>query len=357
MPELKLYIYPKSAGFKEILVFPFGSRIQLGSFGIVNAFRQVIPKDSYVPCIASENKVYRDFSSQFNFEENIFSHIKVDPSKPPLWQLATLKLQEEHRIKDGHLEQPLTFDSLWGEQKKTWPASFFEGKAVFFEGIAILHAMRLWLEPTGIGRPGRKGRETPSQKYSSFWSENFTPLDIESIFSYYVKKNESAANAAKTPKEYFNLNYILYPYYAMDKRTDQFTTRIAAITPTVTIKSNDGIRKHTQEKRVTAELYTSRNGLLPLLWAEIQHAIKNDVYAGECLYCNNWFPISKGKRSHNFNQKYCSPKCRRDAEKQSNLKNEIYKEINKLKMRKTRAKNQEDIDLLTREIERLKKEG
>lgn len=352
MPELKLYIYPTSAGFKEILIFPNGTRLQLGPFGIVNAFFKVLPKNDYKYCLESENKVFGAFSSQFNLEENIISHRMLDPSKPPLWKLAILKLQ-----KDGHLEQPLTFDPLWGEQKKTRPASFYEGKNVFFEGIAIILAMHLWLEPTGIGRPGRKGRKTPSQKYSGLWGEDFTYIDIESIVSYYVKKNELAANATEPTKDFNNTKWTLYPYYAMDKRTDQFTTRIAAITPTEMIKSYDGTRRHTQEKKVTAELYTSRNGLLPLLWAEIQHAIKNDVYVRDCLYCKNWFPISRGKQSHKFNQKYCALKCRRAAEKEANSKNKIYKEIKKLQMRRTRAKKQEDKDILTKEIERLVKEG
>jgi endogenous inhibitor of DNA gyrase (YacG/DUF329 family) len=85
---------------------------------------------------------------------------------------------------------------------------------------------------------------------------------------------------------------------------------------------------------VPAELFTSETGLLPLVWAEILYAVRNDIYTFSCEICGKWFPIGSGvvkKRKDkqktgykNYNQKYC-PECRSEAERRSERQNRPYK--------------------------------
>jgi|GEM_PF-3593173 hypothetical protein len=168
----------------------------------------------------------------------------------------------EKDIKKGETEKP----SIW-----------YKNNGFYKEYQLVQFALKEWLIPTGVGRR----RETPSQKFSEIYNTNRQDWRIERI-----KRISS-------------------------ERNRQFTSQLLAV-DVVTSRWANQEGKHTETKLVFAECYTS-GSLIPLVWAEILHAVKNDIFARPCVICGQWFPLKKGK----YNQIYCSIKCQSEAKRKS----------------------------------------
>ena len=171
----------------------------------------------------------------------------------------------EKDIKEGKTEKP----SIW-----------CKNNGFYKEYQLVQFALKEWLIPTGIGRR----RKTPSQKFSEIYNRQDRHREIERI------------------KRISN------------ERNKQFTSQLLAVDVVTSMWANQE-GKHTETKLVFAECYTS-GSLIPLVWAEILHAVKNDIFARPCDICGQWFPLKKGK----YSQIYCSMKCQSEAKRRKTRK-------------------------------------
>lgn len=159
--------------------------------------------------------------------------------------------------------------------------------AKYLEAHLMQLALEKWLSPTRLKWEPKK---TPSQKYTDFW-DKFPWYEKERILQKAVERIDKFSFPAQI--------YVLTEKVCLG-RNKQF----------VTLFSFRNIKKKTKTNRKNRtfpeECYISKNGFLPLVWAEIFYAVKNDIFARPCEICACWFPIENG----HYNQKYCSPQCR-----------------------------------------------
>ncbi len=236
--------------------------------------------------------------------------------------LVNFKNQRQQYI-DGKMEKPI-------------PSSLSAPGKIFtydYEIKVLKSTLVDWLQPSGKGKAGRRGRKTPSQKYSEDYkllASMFEDNMADKIKNKYPEETifNKVSLYACVGKWFNDLpidqQRIIERYELLIERNTQFHTNTIAVNIDKniikakfdTIKVKDRISTSTQyktiaEKWVATECYISNQGFLPLVWAEILYAVRNDIFAQECPVCHRWFPITDGK----YSSKYCSPKCRSKAKR------------------------------------------
>lgn len=186
--------------------------------------------------------------------------------------------------------------------------------------VAFLYlAFWCWVFPKKRG--GRKGEgkyRRPSDVYASYFA-NVPPLDAEEVLTLWEKqlKNQSMLAAIRRrlgmKEEETGLVFKRVWTWLMDATIEaqkQFSQLF--ISYEVEEKKKVDLKEDVTffwKKYVPARVYTTENGLLPLAWAEVLHAVENDIYARPCAVCGDWFPLQKGQVGQ---EKYCknrSPSC------------------------------------------------
>lgn len=342
MPEFNLYIYPIGDCFKEKLTLPLGTSIDLPMFGITNAFLSVSTSLSSPISNDQEDEVFRKLSAYFDLEGDIHKHLPKEISETSESYFAHYMAQAHYKPQKGHFETTLLFNS-------TWRNNDIKRIQLFLEGLALRQALRIWLLPQGKGRVGGKNRQTPSQRFSYLWQANQTPQDFWYLWAEFNKWSAGLINS----EDWLIPHLTILPYEALTERSKQFNSLIAAFKLVRTKRGSSETIKYIQDKIVTAEQYSSKDGLMPLLWAEITHAVRHDIYAKNCPVCGKWFSIPKGNRGYKFNQIYCTTDCRREAERQINKNDRNYRGIKRLQTKRARTTSPEEKNKLTQEIKKL----
>ncbi|MGD0621071.1 MAG: hypothetical protein ABSA82_01190 [Thermacetogeniaceae bacterium] len=232
---------------------------------------------------------------------------------------------------NGEMEKPAPFDiSLHGE-------TITEEIAYAFETHSLQSALIDWLQPSGRGKAGRRSRKTPSQKYSEEYELLGSMVGDGMMDNVKQKYSEGTI---------FNKDYLItcVKDYFIQKENEEFIEKLETViernmqfhtltvglnldktiikakfetgTGNVTIKYKTSTQYKTiEERKVTTECFVSSQGFLPLVWAEILYAVRNDIFAQECSVCHDWFPIKPGKYNENQCSEECRKKLRADKEK------------------------------------------
>jgi len=327
----RLYIYKHGKSFKEIFETKSGHRRELPLFGITNELIQAMPEkpasDRDIETKPEKSLLYLNNTREIHnvltkFTENMDATKGLNlecenlSCEEGVRKLASMVLKSEVNYSNGHFETPVQFKAVFGK-------SLPEEEAYWLELRCIYKAVLDWLFPTGKGRRGTKTRLTPSQKFAQTW-EIAHPLDLDIMLN---PMEEAINRQAKTREQLFNGHLFIQLHKAMVQRKRQFITDFVAVTDgkSVTAKSHKFDKdedypgspkykyKYTQKERFTAELFTSEKGLLPLVWAEILYAVKNDIYAKFCRYCGSLF-------AGRPNKKCCRQKCTSEYEKEKQAK-------------------------------------
>ncbi|OPY58112.1 MAG: hypothetical protein A4E55_01197 [Pelotomaculum sp. PtaU1.Bin035] len=340
--DFKLCIYKEGAKFKEILVMPTGRLYHCDFLGLTNALIAALPEKMEGPvCIEGIYDVLFKFANSVGAVED-FLLGNSDPNMDKSQMKLSLLINKNILIANNcHFETPLKLGAS-GTQIE-------ERLSYGMEFLFIKDSVSLWLAPHGKGRVGTQGRKTPSQRYAWYLDEYFHPLIADQSLSNAYKWLYGNSDMVSDEKERWAI--IIGIYEAYQERSLQVSNQLTTVSSSKVIhKSGIGQFKHIREKSITSEFYTSFNGLLPLAWAEIGYAVRNNIFINTCTVCYRKFPITNGK----YNHKYCSERCSAEAEKRVNKQNTNYNKIKALQMRCKRSNSQEEKDRLTKEIEALR---
>ena len=267
---MKLFIL-REKKHREVFTGITGEK-QLPLFGLTNSFLTIIGRLELNSTLDSTEEALGEWTRGVLGKEEVDAlQWQVSQSANGKEKLASTAFNAYVKLlREGRTEAPV----------------LFKKNGFCLEYIFIEYALHKWLVPTGKGR----NRETPSQKYSKSYGK---------IIPY--KEKLFALMSALTTKD-FNFKQELWQL--VSERNKQFLIEFVSVDVDQTVKRSGYAGKLVTEKPVFAECYTSNN-LLPLAWAEIMYAVKNDIFALPCGICGQWFPLEKGK----YNQKYCSPEC------------------------------------------------
>lgn len=350
----ELYVYKKKNQFKEILEVPFGRKIELPLFGVTTAYLRAWESHKKPHFEAEANEILIAFADQFEARKDIQDVGEPPVSDNPDDQLKS-KLVKHWADNFKHFEKPVRFASV---NDNDIALSFWT------EFEAVNEALTNWLVPSGKGQTGRKNRKSPTQRYAEVFEELPSPTELNrflSILDWYLKNNQIIEDDLVKNRLYIPL------HESRKQRNTQFSSELVAVTTErrlVRCEKDDTdpdpdnariINKTIKEVKTTAELFTSQNGLIPLVWAEILFAVRNDIFARRCLFCGDLFDLPKS--AGGANKKYCRPAHTRLAEKQREKEDKDYPAKKRLQMQRSRSKTQEEKDKLTAEILKLKQGG
>lgn len=358
--KFQIYIYKEAGKYKEKLKVRGEYEVTLPLFGLANALFEVWPKendsqlsldhfiDDEKVSIALRRFTYR-IGAYKNYVPRVVKTYYNSKIGDDMTRVAGELAFAFYETEGFHFENPINF---------TWPFKDTPIPRWFKYGVELMcieRALDEWLSPEKQGRAGNKHRETPTKRYASSWSDSFSPLDLECLMPTLA---ETLVKDNKTEKELIGKLRFANFHEVRLKRNRQVIRELCSVkSENVLIRKENGSYKVNtyRENKCFSVLYTSQNGLLPLVWAEILYAVENDIYAKRCEICGKIIPLPslKGK----YNLKYCSDKCKRKAEKEANKRIANYKEIQRLRMRRSRATTQEEKDRLTEEIEKLRGES
>lgn len=269
--DAKLYIYRVKNSFRETLGLPDGREIPLPPFGLCNAFLK--------ECAVSppEEAVLRFLRK---FTEDMPGSPPVSPESP-----VAAVIQTGWKVfKDGKYNPPVNL-SLTG-----LPPDFAQQIEPQLLQLALIWFLKPW----------RSRKISPSERFT-FIYQKVPPLEIETLIFDIAEK--------KQPDK----NILCLLYEAVLSRSRQVPSWLVGLQVERIIHRNSATTgRHLKERTVTARVYVSKVGFLPLCWAEVFYAIENDIHARRCEFCGNWFPLQKTQVGQ---QKFCSPACRSASKK------------------------------------------
>jgi len=208
------------------------------------------------------------------------------------------------------------------------------------ELFLIAASIRLWLLKEG------KEKVLPSELYAKFATLYFgnppssSGPEFYRMFLEYCKKNKQGDENNLGDAALFGL------------WGDVFFERVKQLVAVPTgVKITKSIKRSTEyysfngktktaylsERAVFAELFSTQHGLLPLVWAEILHCIRNNIQVKICEQCGSIFPINNPQA---VNEKYCSRGCKR---RQEDFDSGRRKKMAALRKKIERAKKKGDI--------------
>jgi hypothetical protein len=294
----------------EIFIGPFGKKVEFPLFGLTNLLLDNLGSTFWLGSTDDTREILKRWINQVLIKtgeadicyegkkEHDMGNSKIKKIASRLnTKFLNIKLEQ---FKDGMKEVPVFLNSMDKEMQVS--------DAFLLEFILIQSALFDWLSPTGRGRAGSKYRETPSQKFAKLTHGVF----LSASEQRFVFKKMSL-HKGKFPE----LKQIALLRDELRRtRNRQFTSELVSLdTEKVNVRSNEFYRQ-VIERRIISESYTSYNGLLPLVWAEILYAVRYDIFARLCETCTHWFPLEKGK----YNQKFCGPKCRSESKRNRQAK-------------------------------------
>lgn len=358
--KFQIYIYKEGNTYKEKLKVHGEYETTLPLLGLVNALFEAWPKKNdnqlSLDYFVDDEKVdiaLREFAFNIGAYKNYIPQVVKtyysSKAGDDMTRAASELAFAFYEAEGFHFENPINFTWLFKDE------SIPRWLKYSIELMCIERAINEWLSIEKQGKVGNKHRETPAERYASSWSDSLSPIDLEYLLPAIV---DTLAKDSKTGEELIGMLRFASFHEARLERNRQLIRELCAVKPeNVLIRKEKGSYKVNtyRENKHFSILYTSQNGLLPLVWAEIMYAVENDIYAKECEICRKVIPLPslKGK----YNLKYCSDKCKRKAEKEANKRIANYKEIQRLRMRRSRATTQEEKDRLTEEIEKLRGES
>ncbi|WP_276624570.1 hypothetical protein [Syntrophomonas wolfei] len=348
----KLHIYHQGKEYKEELITPNGDKQELPLFGVFNAFRQAL-LDKELQSYPEEMPVeewalnYVDIVLQ-QFRDNL--NVNQPEHNKPEEKLAYQVLFP------GYSEQPIPYEHI----DKNLP----DYRAICFmtEFLSLTGAIIQWLQPVlnidKFNSRINKGKASPpNAQYANKYllpSQRYCDMkhDFGGIDSSWKipKMIELALREADDYSTIISNSLILDSSGYRSKEIHSELIVIQFDTRTRVLKGTHFKSVHKQS--VLAKLFSSRQGLLPLIWAEIMYAVEHDIYAGFCETCGSVFTYD----GHRFNKKFCSPECSKEKVKNSikEMDEEYRKKYQNLRKAKSRAQSQVEKDLWQRRINKLK---
>lgn len=276
--EFKLYIYKEKGIYKERLQMNEDSPIDLGLFGITNAFLKAVENNDD-ELISRPDYILNKFERNLGIlSQSDFSNIPTDPISKVAYCIA------ENTF---HYEKPIVGIGITEAPGKM-------GYPYLMERIYLTMMVRNWLEPQ------KEYPDKPSKKFAMLWDM------IELIELSDEKTNSLLDKIHSLSKEDQLLEkFRIYFRKALNFRNDQFITKLGTV-DIIYSKKVAGDYIYNKENKIFSELYLSKTGLLPLAWAEIIFAVRNDIQAKFCENptCKTLFGVS---RSYS---KFCSNKCK-----------------------------------------------
>lgn len=218
----------------------------------------------------------------------------------------------------------------------------YRGACFVNEFYAIERAVDQWLKPIKDDQATGKYL-LPSQRYCS-GIVNFGGIDSGWLIPRLILQQ---------PRNIGDLTLILSIYEAASYRSKDLHSELIAVHSAVKVLKGTFF-KSVAKKSVQSKLFSSRQGLLPLVWAEIMFAVEHDIYAGICEICSSVFAYNQ-----RYNQKVCGDECRKTKAKTKldEMDPEIKKIHQNLRQAKSRAKTKDEKKQLQKEIDQLLNKG
>ncbi|MDD4438676.1 MAG: hypothetical protein PHS04_11670 [Tissierellia bacterium] len=320
--RFQLYIFHKGQEYREILIDSQEIKHDLPLFGVYNALVNV-------------QKAVPEQGTKTEYANRILSRVRDNlQCKSLAHELSWVDLREcpiafKYYMKDAHPDH-------------------IEGFRYLAEFLGMSNAFKLWLSPQINKLCKTKKYLLPSDSYC----EN---IKLAGGIDYAKEVSMIAKNIVVDDVEDIVHYWLLLAYEAVGCRSKEVTAELIAIDAerkeSVYTGRGERDNRYVTRKTVLSKLYTSRQGLLPLIWAEISFAVEHDIYAGFCEVCGSAFPYI----NHRFNKKVCSSEC---AKKKTNDKlqekdPEFNKRYQNLRQAKARAKTQQEKDSRQKEIDKL----
>jgi hypothetical protein len=289
----KLYMW-KDKNFRELFEEPTGKRIELPVFGLTNSLLNTF-KEGYSADPDEIMGKLREWITCLLTKTGETGFKNDTPEND--WFKALITLQQ---FQAGDMERPV-------ELFATMPLLPNKEAAYLYEIQFLQYALFDWLQPSGEGRAGRPHRKTPSQKYT----ESFNPYagwGLQTLnMEHFLLEVSDSVNIDDLP---IQAQMRIRREVALLERNMQFCTLTQSLNTDKKIKAKSETCRAVEERRVTSECFVSNQGFLPLVWAEVLYAVRNDIFAQICQVCKDWFPIIPGK----YTQKYC-PGCPSEAKR------------------------------------------
>ncbi|OQA07908.1 MAG: hypothetical protein BWY65_01701 [Firmicutes bacterium ADurb.Bin373] len=296
----QLQVYGKEEGYKEVLVVPGMENISLPLFGVTSAFRK-----AFLSAFSSMDekeidppKVVESAMSTFKENLNIKPQAGFVEGIPAEWL--------DNVLFPGHSEEPLQFNGFDVKHP------YYRARAFNLEYLCVLKAVQTWLilrrnvkeisKRTGIDKWFKGKYLLPSRAYCDALDllggsecDLLIPVLLPQVDADNVPLLRLFECALLRGKQ---VHSDLMGIEALTEKKAKSTLKDAY--------SKKDIRfTQTTKRHVLSRLYSSRQGLLPLVWAEIMYAVEHDINAGFCEVCGSVFQLNVS------NKKVCSDECTR----------------------------------------------